>query len=153
MNLRLLVSTLALAGSAALAQQAPPPPPPTPDGQTPHHFRHHQPSPERQTAHLTKALNLTPGQAAKLEPILADRDQKMAALWQNQSLAPQDKHAQMKALHQSTEQQLATVLTPDQLQQIKQMHHGPRGHGPHGQWQGRGQGAGQPAPQAPPSAS
>jgi hypothetical protein len=56
----------------------------------------------------------------------------------------------MKALHQSTEQQLATILTPDQLQQMKQMHHGPHGQGgqwqggQHGQWQGN-------APSAPPS--
>jgi Skp family chaperone for outer membrane proteins len=134
------VLALTLACSAAPAQQAPPA---TPDGQPPHHFRH-QPSPERQAAHLSKALNLTPDQTAKLEPILADRDQKMAALWQNQSLAPQDKHAQMKAIHQSTEQQLATVLSPDQLQQMKSMR---REHGPHGPRGGRNQ----PPPAAPPT--
>jgi hypothetical protein len=31
---------------------------------------------------------------------------------------------QMKAIHQQTMQQLATVLTPDQLQQMKSRHHG-----------------------------
>jgi hypothetical protein len=50
----------------------------------------------------------------------------------------------MKALHQTTEQQLAGVLSPEQLQQMKQMHHGPRGG--HGQWQGGGAPQGQPQP-------
>jgi periplasmic protein CpxP/Spy len=31
---------------------------------------------------------------------------------------------QMKAIHQQTRQQLATILTPDQMQQMKFRHHG-----------------------------
>ncbi len=61
---------------------------------------------------LSKRLNLTPDQTAKLEPILADRDQKISALFANSQLAPQDRREQFKAIHQATEQQLATVLTP-----------------------------------------
>ena len=51
---------------------------------------------------------------------------------------------QMRAIQQSTREQLSTVLTPDQLQQLKTLRHE---HGPHGpgQWQGHGQ------PPAPPS--
>ena len=120
---------LVLAGSVAFAQQTPAPP--APDAQqpaaAPHHHRH--PSPERETARLTKQLNLTSDQAAKIEPILADRDQKMKDLWSNTALAPQDKHQQMRAIHQSTQQQLDAVLTPDQVQQLKAMHHGHRGNG------------------------
>jgi len=120
---------LVLAGSVVFAQQTPAPP--APDAQqptaAPHHHRH--PSPERETAHLTKQLNLTSDQAAKIEPILADRDQKMKDLWSNTALAPQDKHQQMRAIHQSTQQQLDAVLTPDQVQQLKAMHHGHRGNG------------------------
>jgi len=139
---RLLVPTvfaLALAGGVAVAQSTTTPPP---DGQKP--FHHHAPSPERQAEHLSKALNLTPDQTSKLTPIFADRDQKMQALWQNQQLAPQDKHQQMHAIQKSTNEQLATVLTPEQLQQMKAMHHG-RGDGPRGHH-------GQPlTPQAPPA--
>ena len=120
---------LVLAGSAAFAQQTQTTP--APDAQqpaaAPHHHRH--PSPERETARLTKQLNLTSDQAAKIEPILADRDQKMKDLWSNTELAPQDKHQQMRAIHQSTQQQLDAVLTPDQVQQLKAMHHGHRGNG------------------------
>ena len=120
---------LVLAGSVAFAQQTTPAP--APDAQqpaaAPHHHRH--PSPERETARLTKQLNLTADQAAKIEPILADRDQKMKDLWSNTALAPQDKHQQMHAIHESTKQQLDAVLTPDQVQQLKAMHHGHRGNG------------------------
>ena len=120
---------LVLAGSVAFAQQTQTTP--APDAQqpaaTPHHHRH--PSPERETARLTKKLNLTTDQAAKIEPILADRDQKMKDLWSNTALAPQDKHQQMRAIHENTQQQLDAVLTPDQVQQLKAMHHGHRGNG------------------------
>jgi Spy/CpxP family protein refolding chaperone len=143
---RLLVPAalaLALAGSVAVAQNPTTPPP---DGQK-HFNHHHSPNPQRQAEHLSKTLNLTPDQTAKLTPIFADRDQKMAALFQNQQLAPQDKHQQMHAIQKSTNEQLATVLTPDQLQQLKSMHH------EHGDQMRHGRPGTQPlTPQASPSA-
>jgi hypothetical protein len=72
---------------------------------------------------MAKQLNLTPDQAAKLEPILADRDQKIAALRADASLAPDAARKQMHAIRQSTEQQLSTVLSPGQLQQLRSMQH------------------------------
>jgi len=139
------VLALSLAASVAVAQNPTTPPP---DGQK--HFQHHHaPSPQREAEHIGKALNLSPEQTAKLTPIFAGRDEQMKALWQNQQLPPQDKHQQMHALEESTHQQLATVLTPEQLQQLKAMHHG-RGDGPRGH---HGQPGTQPlTPQAPPAA-
>lgn len=148
--------TVALTGSAAFAQQTLPAP--SQDAQTNGqtnaqtaaepangHMRHHA-DPQHQAEFLSKKLNLTPDQTAKLEPILADRDQKFQALRQNTSLTPEQRHDQMKAIHQSTRQQLATVLTPDQLQQLKQMRHNHRGpHGP------KGPAADQAQPPVPPS--
>ncbi|SEF55294.1 hypothetical protein SAMN05421819_0395 [Bryocella elongata] len=134
---RILLSAallLSLGGVAALAQQDAPPAPQ--QGQPPMH--HRRADPQREVAHLTRALNLTPDQASKLEPILATRDQQMKAVFQNQQLAPQDRHQQMMAIHQTTEQQLATVLTPDQLQQLKEMRHKGRGRGQWGQGQRQG---------------
>jgi periplasmic protein CpxP/Spy len=125
--------TLALTGTAAFAQQTAPPQD-TPNGAPHHHFRH--PDPQREAAFISKKLNLSSDQTAKLEPIFANRDQQFHALWQNSSLTPEQRHEQMKAIHQSTEQQLATVLTPDQLQQLKAMHHNHRGGG---QWRGQQQ--------------
>jgi Spy/CpxP family protein refolding chaperone len=105
---------LALSTSLAFAQQAETPAPAA---------KHHAPDPQRETARLSKQLNLSADQSAKLEPILADRDQKIAALKNNTTIAPVVMQQQMKAIHQQTRQQLATILTPDQLQQIKSRHH------------------------------
>ena len=140
---------LAIAGGVAVAQSTTTPPPgPPPDGQR--QFHHHPPSPERQAEHVSKALGLSPDQTAKLTPIFASRDEQMKALLQNQQLAPQDKHQQMHAIQKSTTEQLATVLTPEQMQQLKSMHHG-RGDGPHGHHGAPGT---QPltSPQPPPAA-
>lgn len=129
---RLILSTaltLALSATAAFAQQAAPP---QDQAGAPHrHFHHGPPSPQKQAEFLSKKLNLTPAQTAQLEPIFADRDQKFQALRQNTALTREQFHEQMKSIHESTEQQLAGVLTPDQLQQLKSMRHGRHGWGPH----------------------
>jgi protein CpxP len=122
---RLLLSTslaLALSGTLVFAQQAAPPAP----APTAPAAKHHAHNPQRETARLTKKLNLTSDQSAKLEPILADRDQKIAALKSDTTISPMIAQKQMHAIHQQTRQQLATVLTPDQLQQMKSLHHGHR---------------------------
>ncbi len=150
---RLLLSTaltLALTGTAAFAQQAQPtlPENSTPNANAPyHHQHHHAPNPQKQAEMISKKLNLSADQTAKLTPILTDRAQKFQALMQDQSLTPDQRHAQMKAIHESTEQQLATVLSPDQLQQLKSMKHGHRGN-----WGQRGpNGNNNQAPQQNPS--
>ena len=55
----------------------------------------------------------------------------MQALHGNTQLAPADRHQQMKSINQQTQQQMATVLTPDQMTQLKAMRH--HGHWHHGQ--------------------
>jgi protein CpxP len=120
MNRFFLTTSLALAlsGSLALAQeQAAPAPAPA----VKHH--HHPHNPQRETARLSKMLNLSSDQSAKIEPILADRDQKITALRNDTTISPMIAHKQMQAIHQQTRQQLATVLTPEQLQQIRAHRH------------------------------
>ena len=124
------ILTGALTGTAAFAQQSQPtlPENSTPSANAPYHHRgHHAPNPQRQAEFLSKKLNLSADQTAKLTPIFADSAQKRQALFQDQSLTQDQRRAQMKAIHESTEQQLATVLSPDQLQQLKSMKHGHRG--------------------------
>jgi periplasmic protein CpxP/Spy len=118
---RLLLSTslaLALSGSLAFAQQQDTAAP------APTAKHHHAHNPQREAAKLGKKLNLSPDQTAKLEPILADRDSKIAALTNDKTISPVVMKQQMRAIHQQTRQQLATVLTPDQLQQLKSRHRG-----------------------------
>jgi Spy/CpxP family protein refolding chaperone len=133
---RLLLSTslaLALSGSLAMAQQQDAAPAPT---AKPHHAH----NPQREAAKISKKLNLSADQTAKLEPILADRDNKIAALKKDTTTSPQVMRQQMKAIHQQTREQLATILTPEQLQQLHSMHHG---HG-----RGQQQRSAPPTPQA-----
>jgi protein CpxP len=117
---RLLLSTslaLVLTGSLAFAQQQDA----TPARAAKHHHAH---NPQREAAKLSKKLNLSPEQTAKLEPILADREQKIAALRADTSLSPDQRRQQFRSIHESTKTQLAGVLTPDQLQQLRTMRHG-----------------------------
>ena len=88
--------------------------------------------PNKAAAHLGQRLGLSADQTAKLEPILADRQQKMAALRANTNLTPDQRREQFRALHKDTQSQLAAVLTPDQMQQLKSMRRGARGRH-HGQ--------------------
>lgn len=127
-----LVLAGALTAATAFAQQTQLPES-TPNGNAPaHHFRHHAPNPQRQAEMISKKLNLSADQTAKLTPIFADRDQKFQALMQDQSLTQDQRHAQMKTIRENTQQQLATVLTPDQIQQLKTMRHNHRRFGPRG---------------------
>jgi protein CpxP len=119
---RMLLSTslaMALATSLAFAQQAE-----TPAPATKHHHAH---NPQREAAKLSKKLHLSSDQTAKLEPILADRDNKIAALKNDTTISAGAMKQQMQAIRQQTKEQLATVLTPDQMQQLRSMHHGHRG--------------------------
>ena len=127
---RILLSAslaLALSGTLVFAQSTTAP---SPAGK---HFHHHSHNPQQEAAWLSKKLSLSSDQTAKLEPILADRNQKMTELWSNTSITPEEKKQQMRTIHQNTKQQLATVLTPDQLEQMKSMHH--HHHGAPGQGQ------------------
>ena len=125
---RIFASTsLALVLSSSLVFAQSTAAPPVPAGK---HYHHHSHDPQQQAAWLSKKLNLTPDQTTKLEPILADRSQKMAALRSNTSLSHDQLREQARAIHESTKQQLATVLTPDQLQQMKSMRQHHRHGGP-----------------------
>jgi Spy/CpxP family protein refolding chaperone len=134
----LIHSTLALtlAASAAFAQQTTPAPAPadTQNSAQPQQHngksgRHHQFDAHNAAQHMSKKLGLTEDQTAKLEPILTDRQQKMQALHADTSLTQDQRREQAKSIMKDSQTQLATVLTPDQMQQLKSMHHGgPRGH-------------------------
>jgi len=107
---------VALCGGLAVAQQA--------------ETRHKQHDPHKIVAKMSQKLNLSADQTARLEPVIAARQQKISALMADTSLTPDARRQQFRAIHQDSEKQLAGILTPDQLQQLKSMHHG---HGRRGQ--------------------
>jgi Spy/CpxP family protein refolding chaperone len=107
------VLAVSLASGLALAQ--------APAPNVAHHGKRHGHNPHAEAMKMSQRLNLSSDQTAKLEPILANRDQKIAALRGNTAMSQQDMKAQMRSIHKETRQQLNAVLTPEQLQQMKTM--------------------------------
>ena len=126
------VLTLVLTGSLAVAQQSSPSQSAPSDSTQPAagQGHHHRANAHREALMLSRRLNLTPDQTARLEPILADRDQKMSSLHTDTSLAPEAKRSQMQSIRLDTKQQLSNVLTPEQMEKMQSMH---RRHGGHEQ--------------------
>jgi len=79
------------------------------------------PSPDQQLQHMTKALNLTADQQAKIKPILEDRQQKMSALMQDNSLSREDRRAKFHEIGSSSREQIRAILTPDQQKTMDEM--------------------------------
>ena len=86
--------------------------------------------PDRQLEHMTKQLNLSSDQQSQIKPILVDRQQKMQALFQNQSLSREDRHSQMQAIRQDSETKINAVLNDDQKQKYQAMQERMRRGGP-----------------------
>jgi protein CpxP len=63
---------------------------------------------------LTEKLNLADDQQAKLKPIIEDHSKQMKAIHDDTSLAPADKQAKMKEIHESSIEKMNAILTPDQ---------------------------------------
>ncbi|MFZ0272976.1 MAG: hypothetical protein WB524_03165 [Acidobacteriaceae bacterium] len=85
-------------------------------------------NPDKQLEHMTKTLNLSADQQTQIKPILVDRQQKMQALWQDQSLSRADRHSKAEAIHQDARTRIEAVLNDQQKQQFEAMQQrGPRG--------------------------
>ena len=78
-------------------------------------------TPENRLKMLTEKLNLTEDQQAKLKPIIEDQSKQMKAIHDDTSLAPADRQAKMKELHESSIEKMNAILTPDQQAKWKQM--------------------------------
>jgi Spy/CpxP family protein refolding chaperone len=109
---------LVLAGGA-LAQQTSSPESAASEKGAP--SRAHAPNAQQQLQRMTKQLQLSSDQQAKLGPILQQRDQQVQALRSDSSLKPADRRAKMMGLMQDTNAQVDAVLTPAQRDQLKAM--------------------------------
>ncbi|MGB9030375.1 MAG: hypothetical protein WCC27_09665 [Acidobacteriaceae bacterium] len=80
---------------------------------------HRRMDPDRQLAHLTKTLNLSADQQSQIKPLLVDRQQKMQALWQDQSLSQQDRRSKAQAIREDARTKLEATLNDQQKQQFE----------------------------------
>ena len=75
------------------------------------------PDPQKQAARLVKRLGLSDDQGAKLAAILQNRQQQMAAVRGDASLAPQDRRAKARSIQADADTQINAMLTPEQQKQ------------------------------------
>lgn len=92
-----------------------------------------------QVKHLTKKLNLSADQQAKLKPILEDQRKQMEAIRNDSSLAREDKFSKMQSLRQSSDTEIKGILNEDQQKNFDKMRAEQQGH--MGQWRKGGNNA------------
>lgn len=112
-HLALFALALAFAGAAG-AQQAG-----SPGAPTAKHL--HTPDPQQQLDRLTKQLQLSTDQQAKILPILQQRDQQLESLRGDTSLKPADRRGKVVSIMQDANQQIDGVLTDPQRAKAKAM--------------------------------
>jgi protein CpxP len=81
----------------------------------------HRMDPAKRLEWMSKKLNLTDDQKAKLQPILQDEFQQMKAVRDDASLNREQTRDKMMQLRQTFHPQVTAVLTPDQQQKLEQM--------------------------------
>lgn len=113
------LAALFATGLAMAAPQDAPQNAPAQESQQRHHGQ--APDPDHQAKRLAKQLNLTSDQQRQLVPILANRDQQIAALRSNASLSTADRHSQMKSIRENADEQINGVLNDQQKQAYAQL--------------------------------
>jgi periplasmic protein CpxP/Spy len=99
-------------------------------------WHHGPPDPAQRTQELTKKLNLTSDQQAKVQDILQSEHSQMESLHQDSSLSQQDRRAKMMDIHKATDTQIRALLDSTQQKKWDEMqakreqwgqnrHHGP----------------------------
>jgi|SRR5581483_3727673 len=81
----------------------------------------HRMDPNKRLEWMSKKLNLTEDQKAKLQPILQDQFQQMKAVREDASLNREQKRDKMNQIRQTFHPQVVAVLSPDQQQKLEQM--------------------------------
>jgi periplasmic protein CpxP/Spy len=104
--------------------------------------------PDRQLQHLTSELNLTSDQQTQIKPLLVERQQKMQALFQDQSVAPEDRRTQARSIMEHARDSIKAVLNDDQKTKFDAMQNRMRHNG-----QGGGPGTGSGTTPPPPDSS
>lgn len=91
--------------------------PPGPDNDSAAPTTHAPADPQKMIARLSRKLQLTPDQVAKIEPILQNRQQQFRQLQGDNALSPHDMHQKMRSIKQDAEQQVLGILSDGQRKQ------------------------------------
>ena len=84
-------------------------------------------TPEDQLARMTKQLQLTDEQQAKIKPILEDQHKQMMDLRQDTSMSRQDRFAKFRDIRQKSLDKIKPILTAEQQQKWQKMQEERRG--------------------------
>jgi len=87
------------------------------------------PDPEKMLSHLTQELALSDDQANQIRPILEAQAEKRQKLF-SESPSGGDRRAmreQMRAIHEETDKQIESILTPEQVEQFQELRKKMRG--------------------------
>jgi Spy/CpxP family protein refolding chaperone len=68
---------------------------------------------------IAQQLNLTPQQKEKILPILVNEAPKVNTIKNDNSLSKMQKMQQIRAIHQQTDPQMKSILSPEQYQKLK----------------------------------
>ena len=103
------------------------------------------PSPAERLEHLTKDLNLSPSQVAKLRPVLLATEQKLKALHSEGGLSEEQRREKAQEIRQAGGKAIKAELSPEQATQFeaevrKRHRDGPPGGGPGGKGGAEGRG-------------
>jgi Spy/CpxP family protein refolding chaperone len=121
--LSLAASLIAIAAPFAAAQSnndANTAQPPVAQGQDHGGWRHGPPDPATRTAELTRKLNLTSDQQAKVQDLFTAEKSQMDALRQSTS-DQSDRRSKMMDLHKSTDTQVRALLDSNQQKKWDEM--------------------------------
>ncbi len=80
-------------------------------------WRHGPPDPAQHTQELTRKLNLTSDQQAKVQEIFESEHSQIEALRQDNSMSQQDRRSKMMDIHKNSDTQIRALL--DSTQQKK----------------------------------
>ncbi len=78
---------------------------------------------EKRFEKMQSELSLTPDQVSKLKSNHENLKSQMDAIKNNSSLSEEQKHEQMKALHQQSKDYMKSILTADQLKKLEERKH------------------------------
>ena len=81
----------------------------------------HERGPQHRMEMLSKRLNLTADQQAKLLPIITDRHQQMRAIFQDSSLSKEDRTAKLKGVRRDSNAKIESLLTDEQKRNFEQL--------------------------------